>query len=522
MRYGRVYKRKPYPYAVNDLVSTVYLVGSGPSGADLLSLRGYKLLQEADLIVYDALVDESIHQLFAPSAERIYVGKRAGQHALKQSEINQVLVSSAQSGRYRSIVRLKGGDPFVFGRGGEEMIALREAQIAYEVVPGITAGIAAPAYMGIPVTHRGLSRSVTLITAFTQEGGLPPLDWEAYTRLEGTLVFYMSMRVVPDIAKALIGAGMPADTTAAIISEGTRATQRLVSASLSQYRAESYDYESFTPGLFVVGDVVSFAEDYAWYSPSPLAGKSVLITRSEGQTSLLTELFGAEGAVAKVLPSFEIEYCTADVERAIDDGWSDTILALSSPNAVHAFVSYLHSMGRDGRMLSAFEAIAVIGPATRKALEGYGIRADLMASLHTAEGLAECIARESKARRVLHPTSDLARPQFADILASYGISTDTLVVYRNKPIHYERAELLQLLSDGLEWISFCSSSAVRNFIDLVRSYDLEPQLRHIRLATIGPLTAETIRSYGYEVTAQATSPELKALVEAMKASYSAK
>ncbi len=502
--------------------SVVYLLGAGPSGEDLLTLRAYRLLSSADLIIYDALVAENIHHLFPHRAKLIYVGKRAGQHALSQESINKLLIDMAQSGKYRKIVRLKGGDPFVFGRGGEEMIALKDAGIQFEIVPGVTSGLAAPAYLGVPVTHRGLSRSVSLITAFSQSGSFSDLDWDAYVRLGGTLVFYMGMRIVPQIVQGLIGAGMPRASLAGIISQGTRPNQSFVVDRLDSFIEGAYDYDSLAPGLFVVGEVLEFAGKYEWYNPSPLAGKTVLITRSEGQSSDLSELFRLEGATPKVLPTFEIEYCSSPDTSFIDRDWSETILALSSPNAVDAFFSYLRDLGKDSRYLSNFKGISVVGPSTQKALLAYGVSADWIAEIHTSEGMAECIAAQSMAKSVLHPTSNLVRPAFEDALSCYGIDVENIVVYKNKPVAYKKEDLERLLTEELEWVTFCSSSAVTNFRDLLKMYGLEHLLSGIKMASIGPITTQTMLAYGYKPTAQASSPGLSNLITAMKESYCSK
>ncbi len=494
----------------------VYLVGSGPSGAELLSLRAAELLGTADVIIYDALVDASIHRLFAPEAKLIYVGKRAGAHSLTQSEIDALLVTEAQKLPRGRIVRLKGGDPFVFGRGGEEMIALRQAGIPYEVVPGITAGIAAPAYCGVPVTHRGISRSVTLITAFSKEGGLPALDWSAYSRLEGTLVFYMSMRVVPDIVLALTSAGMPSETPAAIISHGTRPQQSITTLRLGDFTPEGFDYASFTPGLFVVGEVLRFAEDYGWYHPSPLAGQRVLITRSEGNTSELSQLFIAEGAEPRVLPTFELRAATPDT-ALLPTAPEGAILAFTSPNSVNFYLDYLRTQGLDARYLARFDALTAIGPATARALSERGFVPDLIAPVHTALGFAEALAETyPEAKLVYHPTSDKTSGELEERLQALGITTETKTLYHNVPVPYTYEELSQLLSEGLDWVSFCSSSAVHNFVSLLREHGLEDKLGRLRLVAIGPSTRQTLYDYGYSEVLMPEEATLPALVAAMR------
>lgn len=496
----------------------VYLVGSGPSGAELLSLRAAELLGIADVIIYDALVDASIHRLFAPEAKLIYVGKRAGAHSLTQSEINECLIAEAKALASGRVVRLKGGDPFVFGRGGEEMIALRGAGIPYEVVPGITAGIAAPAYCGVPVTHRGISRSVTLITAFSKDGGLPPLDWGAYSRLDGTLVFYMSMRVVPEIVAALCSAGMPANRPAAIISHGTRPQQGITILELADFSPERFDYASFTPGLFVVGEVLGFAEDYGWYQPSPLAGQRILITRSEGNTSELSQLFIAEGAEPRVLPTFELKATTPDT-ALLPTAPEEAILAFTSPNSVEFFLDYLSAQGLDARYLARFEALAAIGPATAKALHKRNFVPDLIAPVHTAVGFAEALAKAyPTAKCVYHPTSDKTSGELEERLSALGIVTDTRTLYHNVPVPYAYDELSQLLSEGLDWVSFCSSSAVHNFVHLLRQHRLENKLNALRLVAIGPSTRQTLYDYGYSDVLMPEEATLPALVSAMRQS----
>lgn len=485
---------------------------------ELLTLRAADLLGIADVIVYDALVDPRIYKLFNKDAHRIYVGKRAGEHSLTQEQINDLLIGLARE-RGGQIIRLKGGDPFVFGRGGEEMIALRGAGIDYEVVPGVTAGIAAPAYWGIPVTHRGISRSVTLITAFSKDSGLPDLDWEAYTRLEGTLVFYMGMRVVPTIVEKLISVGLDKDSPAAIISEGTRYTQRIEEHRLSYFTRDRFDYESFTPGVFVVGDVVSFAKTYQWYKPSALAGKRVLITRSEGQTSELVEKFEVLGAVPDLLPIFEIEQVVPDcrcVLKAEDN--EERLLAFTSPNGVHSYIHYINALGKDVRFLASFKAVAVVGPGTAKALASHGIGADLTAEVHTAEGLArEIIEKYPDVESIVNPTSDIGGATLSEELRKHRVETETLVVYRNKPLVYDCDELRRLLSDNLSWVTFCSSSAVTNFIALLQDKGLFDLLSGLKIASIGPSTSKTLRSYGCEPSVQPDNPSLDALVEAMEA-----
>lgn len=502
-----------------NTLPTVYLVGAGPSGRDLLTLRAADLLSRASVIIYDALVDRSIHRLFPREAELIYVGKRAGGHALRQEEINALLIEVAErcSG---IIVRLKGGDPFVFGRGGEEMMALHQAGIPYQIVPGVTSGIAAPAYAGIPVTHRGISRSLTFVTAFTQESQLPPIDWEALARLGGTMVFYMGMRVVPEIAQALMRAGLGADKPACIISQGTRPAQQTLLTQLGALTPEAYDYEALAPALLLVGEVADFAEDYDWYGQRPLAGQRILITRSEGQSSALEGLLSEAGAEAVVLPSIEIVPLgmTPELEELLAGGERPDWWVFTSPNGVEAFCALLEGRGLDARFFASSQ-IAAIGPATAEALKARGLRADLVPSEHTAVGMANALGAVASGAplSILNPTSRITTGDLTQALSAHPhITCRQVAVYDNRPIAYSREELEGLLSGGFDWLTFCSSSAVHNFVSLMRAHGLEALLRSARLSAIGRMTRTTLEAtYGLRVSACPERPELPLLVEAM-------
>lgn len=497
----------------------VYLVGAGPGDAELLTLKASRLLAQAEAVVYDALVGPAILSHLPSHTERIYVGKRAGRHAMTQEEINQTLVEVAQ--RCEGIVvRLKGGDPFVFGRGGEEMQALREADLSYEIVPGVTAGVAAPAYCGIPVTHRGVSRSVSLITAFSKEGGVPELDWEALVRLDGTLVFYMSMRVVPIIAERLIASGLRATTEAAIISRGTLPTEQLHTAPISSFVQGYLDYEHYTPGLFVVGDVVTFAQDYAWRSSYPLAGQRILVTRSQAQASRLVEILQERGADTTLLPTIEITPSHGWLSpEALRKPNSNTCIFFTSTNGVRYYIEGLQARGQDIRFFGDC-TIAAVGPATAKELARYGLQADLMPSSdYSARGLVEAWKNSPMRQQMTHailPTSPLASGELRDELASLGLQVSEYHVYDNRPIPYTKDELRELLDEGLDWITFCSSSAVHNFMALLNLHGLQGYATRVPLAAIGEVTAQTIQAYGLSVSAMPAEATLTALADALE------
>lgn len=498
----------------------VYLVGAGPGDAGLLTVKAKNLLQTANAIIYDALVGLDILSQINPNAELIYVGKRAGKHAMKQSEINQTIIDTAER-LGGTIVRLKGGDPFVFGRGGEEMQALRKASIAYEIVPGVTAGIAAAAYCGIPVTHRSISRSVTLITAFSEDGGIPDLNWEALVKLHGTLVFYMSMRVVPAIARQLVAHGLDSKIPAAIISQATLPSQLLHLSTLEAYQDENKSYETYTPGLWIVGDVVGFATSYQWQEEKPLLGKRILVTRAEAQASKLVDLLQERGATAKLLPTIHIAPIVgweneADLWKRPQQGsW----IAFTSVNGVHQYMQGLQRRGLDSRFLNGYN-LAVIGPATAAVLKQYSLNADLIPDGgYTAKGLAEALLTdktECSPRSVLLPTSRLSSGELKDHLIERGILVRELFVYDNMPIEYEREEVEMQLEKGLDWITFCSSSSVHHFMALVDRLELRDKLSNINLASIGPVTAEALKEYGLTPKAQPQEATLSALVAAIE------
>lgn len=495
----------------------VFLVGAGPGNPDLLTLRAKSLLEKAEVIIYDALVDPSVLRHASPHAKKIYAGKRAGKHSYTQTEINDLILQAARE-TAGIVVRLKGGDPFVFGRGGEEMEVLRQAGIAYEVVPGITSGIAAPAAFGIPVTQRGMSRSVSLVTAATREGGLPDLDWHSMVALGGTWVFYMGMRAVPDIARCLLEAGLPPRCPAAIVSQGTTPRQRILTADISQFTPDFADYESLSPGLFVVGDVVSFAKNHHQEPPLPLAGRSVVVTRSLDVSSDLCRLLEEQGADVTLLPTIEIvpfEEQTA-LRAAIDHISAYSWLLFSSTHAVDVFFRELDAAGKDSRHLAPCR-IAAVGPATERSLKARGIRTDFVPLKHTGKSMAEEMVQRFPSMvgtKVLLPTSKIARPEVLTALQEHGIGCEQLAVYDNIPLSHDADRLRELLVPG-GWITFCSSSAVDHLMLLLEQHGLRTLLKAMKTAAIGEVTAATLRRHGITPATVAATATMPSLVESI-------
>ena len=482
-------------------MSTVYLVGAGPGDPKLLTRRAYELITTAEVIVYDALVSPGILALIPEGTKLYHVGKRYGAHSLKQAEINDLLIElgTADLGK---VVRLKGGDPFVFAHGGEEMTALREAGIPYEIVPGITAGLAAPAYFDIPLTHRGLSRSFTCLTAHTEDGELPDFNWASLARLSGTLVFYMGVRQVAQISRALISAGMP--------------QQSLLERTLGAFTDTSEDFSAYAPALFMIGEVLRFAEGC---TTRPLSGKKIIVTRARHQASVLQEALEEKGAEAYLLPTIQLtpnEEVEAELETTLQSLSSYDWILFTSPNAVEFFFSALHQRGKDSRHLAPCQ-IGALGPMTAEALSAYGITADFVPREYYAKVFAEEFiqrARLAPVHRILLPNSALAGDDLSELLAEAGISCHRLPLYKNTPISYTASELKEAL-DSADYLTACSSSAIHHLVSLLQVHQLDHLLKRLPLAVLGEQTAEAARSYGIEPKIIAAQPRITCLVEAL-------
>lgn len=397
------------------------------------------------------------------------------------------------------------------------MAALKSAGIPYEVVPGITAGIAAPAYFGIPVTHRGMSRAVSFITASTKDDGLPDLDWEALVRMEGTLVFYMGMRAVPEICRQLMAHGMNGSQKAAIVSRGTTPNEQLLSGELAQFTSDYTDYMALSPGLFVVGDVVSFADDYAWRPTLPLREQKIIVTRSLAQASKLSSRLEALGAEVVLLPTIEIAPIadlSALSEQIRQIGRYSWIL-FTSINAVEVFFVQLQKDDLDIRALSGCK-IGAVGTATKHRLHDFGVRADFVPHIHTGKDFAEELLEQYpdiRGTEVLIPASAIAHTEICQVLEAGGVQCLQLPVYENHAIKYDSSYLEELLSDGCGWLTFCSSSAVDNFMHLIQEHRLEHLIQDIKMAVIGHFTARTLSKYDLKYSAMPESPSLEALVD---------
>ena len=493
----------------------VYLVGAGPGDPGLLTVRGRELLRRCDVLVYDALVSEDLlaNELGARDVERHFVGKRGGQSGSpRQEEIEALLVKLARDGR--CVVRLKGGDPFVFGRGGEEALALAREGIAFEVVPGVTAGIAAPAYAGIPVTHRGRATSVAFVTGHEDPGKTASaVDWRSLAQVD-TLVLYMGVRTLPGVIADLMAAGRPAQTPAAVIERGTLPSQRVVTGTLETIVQRARDARIDAPAVAVVGDVVALRDDIEWLSRRALAGKRIVVTRARAQASGLAMQLRELGADVLEMPAIRIEPLDpAPLHRALDALASYQWVVFTSQNAVDIVWRALRDRGGDARALAAVR-VAAIGPATAEALLAHGIAPDLVPAQYVGEALADGLraAGDMTGMRVLLARAESARDVVPDVLRASGAHVDAVALYRTVADARSAPELRSRLQAGeIDLVTMTSSSTVRYFVDAVGG----DTARATPVASIGPVTTATARELGLTIGIEAADASVSSLVEAV-------
>jgi uroporphyrinogen III methyltransferase/synthase len=485
---------------------TVYLVGAGPGDPGLITVRGAEILGRADLVVYDRLVHPSLVDLAPADAERVYVGKAPGRVEIDQDAINTLLVERGRTGV--TVVRLKGGDPFVLGRGGEEAEALVIAHVPFEVVPGITSAIAAPAYAGVPVTHRGRATHFTVVTGHEDPTkDTSHIDWDALARVGGTLVILMGAGRVAEIAARLLEAGRAPDTPVAAVRNGTRPDQQTVRATLATVAGAGIE----APAAIVVGDVA--AVDLAWFETRPLFGRRVVVTRAREQASELRSRLEAVGADVVELPAIEIEPVDVTVPDLSRYEW----LVFTSANGVtHFFDRGLASSGLDARALVGAR-IAAIGPGTAAALTERGVRADLVPDRFVAEALLDAFpAPAQPSPRVLLARAELARDVLPAGLEEKGYEVDVLPVYRTRPGAPDPDVLDRVRRGEVDAITFTSSSTVTNLCDLLGS----PPDPQPLVVSIGPVTSKTALERGLRVDVEAEEHTIDGVVDALVAALS--
>jgi uroporphyrinogen III methyltransferase / synthase len=488
----------------------VYLVGAGPGDPGLMTVRGAELVASADVILHDRLIPSEALLGARADAELVYVGKHPGTPEFDQSEIERAMIERARAGR--SVVRLKGGDPFVFGRGGEEAEALAAAEVPFEVVPGVTAGVAAPAYAGIPLTHRHDATAVAFVAAHEDPSkDESVLDWDALARFPGTLVFYMGVKRLPDVVARLIAAGRDGSEPAVAVERGTTPAQRTVEASLADLPERATQAELRPPAIILTGAVAARRETIAWLERRPLFGLRVVVTRARAQASGMSAALAALGADVVELPAIRIEprLESAEARDAIGAIHSYALICLTSPNGAHLLFRALDEAGLDARAL-ANATVAAIGPGTAAALAEHGIRADIVPERSVAEALVESLGEvDVRGRPVLVARAAEARDVLPDALRQRGAHVDVAALYETVAEEPSPGALEAVRA--ADYVTFTSSSTVRNFLAIAE--DRVPE--RARIVSIGPVTSEAVRAAGLEVRVEAKRHDPDGLVEAL-------
>ena len=493
----------------------VWLVGAGPGDIGLFTLKGEAVLQQADVVVYDSLVGEGVLARIPEHARLINVGKRASHHTMVQEDINKVLLEEAQKGN--KVVRLKGGDPFLFGRGGEELELLSENGISYEIVPGVTSPISVPAYNGIPVTHRDFCSSLHIVTGHKRAGQTYDIDFRALTQTKGTLVFLMGIAALEDICKGLLDGGMDPDMPAAVLQKGTTAGQKRVVATVSTLKAEVDRQGIETPAIIVVGKVCSLADRFAWYEKLPLAGWKVLVTRPRQHISKTADLLRKKGAEVLELPSI----CTVPVEdnsrlyEAFEKLDTYQWIIFTSPAGVEIFFDEMDRKEMDVRSLGQAK-IAVIGEGTKKKLKEHHLLADFVPSVYDGETLGAELAKELQGdEKILIPRAEAGNKKLTELLEQTGARADDIATYTTC---YEKSRLIdekkEFETGSVDCVVFTSASTVKGFVEGTPGLDYTT----VKAACIGKQTKAAADAYGMQtrMAKKATIESLIELVEEMK------
>jgi len=481
----------------------VYLVGAGPGDPGLITVRGLDVLRQADVILYDNLAPVSLLDHARPDAERIYVGKKRADHYLSQDEINALLVEKAQTAAI--VVRLKGGDPFIFGRGGEEGEALHAAGIYFEVVPGVSSATGAAAYAGIPLTHRSRTSAISFVTGHEVDA----IDWAKVGQTE-TLVIFMGLTTFGEIAKQLIGGGRDPQTPAAAIRWGTRTDQQTLIGTVANLAERIAEAKLKPPALIIVGEVVALREDLNWFERLPLFGQRIVLTRAEEQAGESAEQLRRLGAEVIAAPTIEIVEPSswAPIDAAIAKLETYDWLIFTSRNGVERFLARLDASERDLRAVKG--SIAAIGPATAEALAQARLKVDCRPQEFVAESLLDALDAELTGKKILIARAEVAREVLPEELRRRGASVNVAPVYRT--VVPDSATLHKSMAEKKpDWVTFTSSSTVRHFIEMVG----KEALADTRIASIGPITSATLRELGIEPTVEAEPHTMDGLIAAI-------
>jgi uroporphyrinogen III methyltransferase/synthase len=499
----------------------VYIIGAGPGDPGLITIRGINCLRYADVVVYDHLASEELLRYASPQARLIYVGKKGGEHTLPQEEINRLLLKKARQGHV--VARLKGGDPFIFGRGGEEAEVLAYAGIPFEIVPGVTSGVSVPAYAGIPLTHRGYASTVAFVTGHEDPAKeQSDVDWRNLAGI-GTLVFLMGIKNLSKITKSLIQHGKDAETPSALVRWGTTADQATITGSLKDIAKKAQKNQFAPPAILVVGQVVKLREKLNWFESKPLFGKGVVVTRPEAQADGFAELLRKEGARVIYFPTIEITPPASwkTLDRAIKNLESYAWLVFTSANGVRFFFRRLKEQNRDLRDLKGIR-ICAIGPATAETIGGMGIRVDLVPASFISEGVVEAFKNvDIKGCRVLLPRASKARDVIPEGLIQLGAKVDVVTAYRTRGSGRNKKELETFLKEGkVHVITFTSPSTVANFMEIMGKGFLLPE--KVKIACIGPVTAAAVHKAGLPVDILQENYTIPGLVDALAGYFAQK
>ncbi len=495
----------------------VYLVGAGPGDYRLITLKGKECLEKADVVICDYLADKRLLAFAPENVEYIYVGKKAGNHAMRQEDISQLIADKAKEGK--CVVRLKGGDPFVFGRGGEEAEVLKNNGVKFEIVPGVTSAIAAPAYAGIPVTNRKVAVSFAVVTGHEDPTkGKSDINWEKLSTAVDTLVFLMGVGNLPHITSQLIKYGRSADTPAALVRWGTKAQQEVLITTVGKAAEDVIKHNLKPPAVFVVGNVVNLRSTIQWFDNKPLFGKNILITRARSQASKLTTALEELGANCIEAPAIKIappddNYVSLDnaITKIHDYDW----IIFTSTNGVERFFARLNEKNLDARCLSNAK-IAAIGTATADKLKNYGIMADKIPTMFKAEGILEVLKNDiQKGSKVLIPRAQKAREALPIGLRQMGAIVDVAETYCTKMADTNKDDIKDLLKNNqIDMVTFTSSSTVENLLKLID--DEKTLLNNVKTAVIGPITAKTCKNNGLKVDIEADVYTIDGLVNKIK------
>jgi len=499
----------------------VYLVGAGPGDPGLITVKGQACIRKADVLVYDYLANAALLKHARPDAELLYVGKKGGDHTLSQDGINALLVEKARAGNI--VTRLKGGDPFIFGRGGEEVEVLVEAGLAFEIVPGVTSAVAAPAYAGIPLTHRDYTSTVAFVTGHEDpQKSESSIDWESLARGIGTLVFFMGVKNLPRIVDKLLQYGKSAQTAVALVRWGTTPRQVAVSGTLDNIVERVQAAGLKAPAIIVVGEVVRLRDKMTWFEHRPLLGKRIVVTRARAQASDLVERLNLLGAESLEFPTIAIEPPDdiSPLVQAIDRIQSYHWLIFTSANGVDHFFDQLFAQGKDLRALGHLQT-AAIGPVTAERMRAHGLMSDILPESYRAEAVVEAFrTKDVKGKSILLPRAEQARPILPAELTRMGARVDEVTAYRTRAVDDNTDELIKRLESGsVDLVTFTSSSTVTNFKALLPPERFAELMKGVSVASIGPITTETAQKSGFSVHTTAASFTIDGLCQAILDHY---